>query len=362
VRAADGGRLTFLGSSRLDCQQQYRQAIKDQPDGRLVTSARATVAQWLDQWLEDHIRPNSADSPRTYETYESVVRLRLKPELGRVQLGKLSGAHVQRAYAHLAERYAPKSLNFTHNVLHLSLEAARRLRLISHNPTEDVTPPKRPDGHAGERALTAEELHVLDVAMAGHDYEPIWRFLLGTGVRWGEAASLRWSDVDLTPGREQVTIARAATRARGSMLVKAPKTRKGRRTIPLAPDTVSALEMQRTRVRWLRKRAEDLGLWSDVDGDLVFPNQHGRLLRSNNPLAAFKKVLTDAGLPPKRLHDLRHTYATLLFARDVHPRVAQDLLGHQRIDMTMDLYTGSVPQAARDAVARLGDVFTRSAP
>jgi integrase len=60
------------------------------------------------------------------------------------------------------------------------------------------------------------------------------------------------------------------------------------------------------------------------------------------------------------LHDLRHTYATLLFARNVHPRIAQDLLGHTRIDMTPDLYTGSVSGAAREAVERLSDVFARS--
>jgi len=360
VALADGQRLTFIGTSRQDCAGQLRKARANQHDGHLVVSSKATVAQWLDQWLTDHVKPNTIDSPRTYEAYESVVRLRLKPELGKVQLGKLSGVHIQRAYAQLAEHYAPKSLNFTHNVLHLSLEAARKLRLISHNPTEDVTPPKRPDGHAGERALSAEQLQVLDTAMAGHDYEPIWRFLLGTGVRWGEAAALRWSDLDLTPGRESVAIGRAATRLKGAMLVKAPKTRKGRRVIPLAPDTVQALEQQRSRVRWLRKAGEEAGVWSDDDGDLVFPNRHGRLLRSNNPLAAFKQVLTAAGLPDKRLHDLRHTYATLLFARDVHPRIAQDLLGHTRIDMTMDLYTGSVPEAAREAVGRLADVFQRA--
>lgn len=359
VRTANGGRLAFSGTSRQDCRDQYHRALANQRDGRLVTSSRASTADWLDQWLEDHVKPNSADSPRTYETYESAVRLRLKPELGRVQLGKLSGAHIQRAYANLAKRYAPKSVNFTHNVLHLSLEAARKLRLIGHNPSEDVTPPRIPDGHAGDRAFTPEQLQVLDAAITGHDYEPVWRFLLGTGVRWGEAAALRWSDVDLTRGREQASIARSATRVRGSMLTKSPKTRKGRRTIPLAPDTVEALEAQRTRLRWLKKAAQEVGTWSDADGDLVFPNAHGRLLRSNNPLAAFKQVLRAAGLPDRRLHDLRHTYATLLFARDVHPRIAQDLLGHARIDMTLDLYTGAVPQAAREAVNRLSDVFDR---
>src|SRR5215831_12062072 len=82
----DGGRLSFTGTSREDCFNQYRTAIAKQPDGRLVTSSRATVGEWLDQWLADHVKPNTTDSPRTYETYESAVRLRLKPELGKVQL------------------------------------------------------------------------------------------------------------------------------------------------------------------------------------------------------------------------------------------------------------------------------------
>jgi len=360
VRLPDGGRKTFLGTSKQDCAAQYRRELARQPGGTLVTTSTATVGDWLDQWLEDHVKPNSSDSPRTYEAYESAVRVRLKPELGKVQLGKLSGAHIQRAYARLAGRYAPKTVNFTHNILHLALEAARKQRLIGANPSEDVTPPRRPDGHAGERALSPEQLQVLDSAMAGHDYEPVWRFLLGTGVRWGEAAALCWSDIDLTPGREQVTIARAATRIGGALRTKAPKTRRGRRVIPLGTDTVAALEIQRTRVRWLKKAGIEAGVWSDADGELIFPNQHGRLLRSNHPLEAFKRVLAAAGLPDKRLHDLRHTYATLLFARDVHPRIAQELLGHTRIDMTMDLYTGSVPAASREAVGRLSDVFQRT--
>jgi integrase len=356
ISMGDGSRMSFIGSSRQDCQLQYRKAL-GRTGGHLVTSSRATLSEWLDQWLEDHVRPNSADSPRTYEAYESAVRLRIKPELGRIQLGKLSGPHVQRAYARLAEHYAPKSVNFTHNVLHLSLEAARKLRLISHNPTEDVTAPRVPDRYAGERALAPEQLRLLDAAIVGHAYEPVWRFLLGTGVRWGEAAALRWSDVDLTPGYEQVSITRAATRVKGGHVIKSPKTRKGRRSVPLAPDTVAALKAQRTRCRTLQLAAEPQ-TWPNHD--LVFPNDEGEVLRSNEPLRAFKRVLAEAGLPPKRLHDLRHTYATLLFAREVHPRVAQDLLGHARIDMTMDLYTGSVPDAAREAVRRLGDVFGRS--
>jgi integrase len=140
------------------------------------------------------------------------------------------------------------------------------------------------------------------------------------------------------------------------MRTKAPKTRKGRRVIPLSPDTVAALQAQRARTRQARHDAEP-GSWSETDGDLVFPNAHGGLQRSNKPLEAWQAFLAANGLPHKTLHDLRHTYATLLFARDVHPHVVQDLLGHTRIDMTLDIYTGSVPHVAREAVGRLSDVF-----
>ena len=356
ITLEDGTRAAFVGDSPEDCRKQYYQALA-KTGGRLVTGANAKVSEWLDQWLEDHIKPNSSDSPRTYEAYESCVRLRLKPELGRYELGKLQGPHIQRAYKNLAARYSPKSVNFAHNVLHLALESARKARLIGHNPTDDVTPPRRPDGHAGDRALTFEQLRKLDEAIVGHHYEPVWRFLLGTGVRWGEAAALRWSDVDLAPGRAQASISRAATRVKGGHLLKGPKTRKGRRILPLAPDTIAALHIQKTHCHELRLAAEP-GTWTD--NDLVFPNLSGGVLRSNRPLAEFQRVLAGAGLPRKRLHDLRHTYATLLFARDVHPRTAQDLLGHSRIDMTLDLYTGSVPAAMREAVGRLADVLGRA--
>jgi integrase len=128
----------------------------------------------------------------------------------------------------------------------------------------------------------------------------------------------------------------------------------GRRTIPLGQTAIEALQAQRTRTLELKLRAEQ---WHDLD--LVFPNSRGRPLRADNVLLAFKRVLKSAGLPDRRLHDLRHTCATDLYAADVHPRSVQELLGHSRLDMTNDLYTGSVPDALRDAVERLDQARAR---
>lgn len=94
--------------------------------------------------------------------------------------------------------------------------------------------------------------------------------------------------------------------------------------------------------------------WTNLDP--VFPNALGRPLRADTVLLAFKRVLKSAGLPERRLLDLRHTYATDLYAADVHPRSVQELLGHSRLDMTNDLYPGWVPDALRDALERLDRV------
>jgi integrase len=353
----DGRRQTFYGRTRQEAHDKMKAAESRAGQQGLVTAGDRTVANWLEQWLADEIAPSRATSPRTYEAYEIAVRRRLVPELGQLRLDELHPAHIQRAYTCLAERYAPKTVNFTHTTLSTALKAARRIGLIAVNPCDNVKPPPRPDGHAGDRAFSVDQLRQLDQAMVGQRFEPVWRFLLGTGVRWGEAAALRWSDVDLTPGGEQVHIQRAATRVPGTMLIKAPKTREGRRTLPIGAATTAALKLARTQVKELRLAAGPA--WEEHD--LVFPNDHGALLRNNRPLATFKKLLAAAGLPQRRLHDLRHTYATLLFGRGVHPRVAQDLLGHSRINMTLDLYTESVPAASREAVLRLDDVFVAAA-
>ena len=180
----------------------------------------------------------------------------------------------------------------------------------------------------------------LEQAIRGHEHESLWLVLLLTGMRIGEAAALTWDDIDV--GHARLIVRKSYRRALSGPIVSEPKTKRGRRTIPLGETAIVALQAQRTRTRELKLRALQ---WDNLD--LVFPNALGRYLRADKVLMAFKRVLKSAGLPERRLHDLRHTYATDLYAADVHPRSVQELLGHSRLDMTNDLYTGSVPDALR---------------
>jgi integrase len=171
------------------------------------------------------------------------------------------------------------------------------------------------------------------------------------GLRIAEAQALRWSDVDLERG--VLTVVESYRRTLSGPRIGQTKSHRSERPVPLNASARAALAQQRLCVEEFRAKAEPLGTWKP-ERDLVFPNGQGRPIRQDKTLAEFKAVQCAVGItPPRRLHDLRHTFATQLYARGVHPRAAQELLGHSRIEMTLDLYTSSVSDVLIDAVGLL---------
>jgi integrase len=179
-----------------------------------------------------------------------------------------------------------------------------------------------------------------------------------TGLRLGEALALRWSDLDLKEGR--ATIRRAVQRQRGAGLVFVePKSARSRRTVPIPRETIDVLEQQRRSNDRDRSKARDP--WQE--NDLVFPNPVGRPRDTAYRSISFHAALDRADLPRMRLHDLRHTAATHLLTKQVHPKVVQDLLGHSTIAITLDTYSHVMPalaKAASNEMSRL--VPTQAAP
>jgi integrase len=278
------------------------------------------------------------------------VRTYIVPALGRKTLEQLSAPQIQRYYTLINERgFSASTISLHHSVLYHALQDARGAGLVGRNVAEAVKKPPERDRDATHRAFTPEQRMRLEQAIRGHHHESLWLVLLLTGMRIGEAAALTWDDVDLPHAR--LIVRKSYRRTLSGPVISEPKNKRGRRTIPLGQTAVAALQSQRTRTREMKLRALQ---WNDLD--LVFPNTLGRPLRADKVLLAFKRVLKTAGLPQRRLHDLRHTYATDLYAAYVHPRSVQELLGHSRLDMTNDLYIGSVPDALREAVERLGRV------
>jgi integrase len=265
------------------------------------------------------------------------------PLIGRVRLRALTPEQIQFALGKLLDAgMAPRTVGQVHMVLRRALKQAVLWRMLASNPSDAVSAP-RPE-RKELRTLTEDEVrHFLAVTRGMRDHG-LWVFLVTTGLRLGEALALRWSDVDLTEGR--VTIRRAIQRQRGAGLVFVePKSARSRRTVPIPRETVYVLAEQRKTNDRDRAKAGDV--WQE--NDLLFPTPTGRPRDTAYRSISFHTALARAGLPRMRLHDLRHTAATHLLTKHVHPKVVQDLLGHSTISITLDTYSHVLPALAKEA-------------
>ena len=341
----EGKRLWVSGDTKKQALDRLKKLKDDIARGTVEGQRGQTLAQFVEEWLESSVKPTTR--PRTYLAYRERMRVHILPDLGAKKLGAITPRDLQLLYARkLAAGLSSGTINGCNVVLHRALKQARRWGLVERNVCEDVDVPQPKPPEA--KPFTAEELAVFTAGVVGDERESLWTLLLQTGLRFGEAAALRWPDVDLD---ERLLRVRATITREGSKgyAFTDPKTPKSKRTVPLPPSAVIALRRQ------LELDAELYEVSSEwLVEDLVFPSRRGTPLREPHVLDEFHAVLDRLGLERRRLHDLRHTYATRLFVLDAHPRAVQALLGHSDIATSMNRYTAAVSSVLREAVEKLG--------
>ena len=169
-----------------------------------------------------------------------------------------------------------------------------------------------------------------------HRLYPLWHTLAMTGLRRGEALGLRWQDVDLEAGR--LAVRRALVPCGREVLVSEPKTARGRRVVALDPETVEVLKRQAARQLEVQQAS---AAWAETG--LVFTGDDGEALHPEVVSRCFRKAVKEAMLPEIRLHDLRHTHATLALQAGIHPKVVSERLGHATVSITLDTYSSRHP-------------------
>jgi integrase len=213
-----------------------------------------------------------------------------------------------------------------------------------------VTPPRRT--HHEMNVLTLEQAQHLLATAKGHNMEALFVLALTTGMRRGELLALKWQDINFVQSMLQVK--RIFTRAPGNRYIESePKTEKSRRSIMLTSQTIETLKQHRLHQREAKLQAGTE--WQEHD--LVFCTACGTPLNPSKVLERFKTLLRRAELPDIRFHDLRHSAATILLSMGAHPKVVQEMLGHNQISMTMDIYSHVLPTMQRDIVSKLNDAF-----
>jgi integrase len=330
VQTATGTkRKTLYGKNREDVAEKLVDALSNRNQGLVFDAGSQTVGEYMEQWLQTSARESARES--TYESYRNQVRRYVVPAIGRVKLKRLSAMQIQGMYRAMLDRgLSPRTVQYTHAVLHRALRQAVRWGLVPRNVSEDVDRPRiRPEEI---RPLNRHQArHLLNTAgESGDRFEALYVLALHTGMRPGELLGLKWEDVNFDEGGLQLN------RALAGKNLTAPKTKRSRRRIDLSTASIAALKAHRKRQ--LEERMQKAGLWRDHG--LVFPSTVGTPLFHRNVVRAFKDLLKRAGLPQStRLYDLRHTCATLLLGSNVHPKYVQELLGHASIALTLDTYS-----------------------
>lgn len=203
------------------------------------------------------------------------------------------------------------------------------------------------------RTWSAEELRVFLAATHDDRLHGLWHLLALTGMRRGEALGLRWDDVDLENGR--IAVRRALIPNGKEVVVSEPKTARGKRSIALDPETVEVLKGQAAKQLEEQQRSKS---WTDTS--LVFTREDGQALHPEVASRFFRQAVKRAMLPQIRLHDLRHTHATLALRAGIHPKVVSERLGHATVAITLDTYSHAVPAMQEEAAVRIAElVFTQ---
>jgi len=221
--------------------------------------------------------------------------------------------------------------------------------LIFRNVTEATKPPRQTK--KAFKSLTSEEVQRFLLIAKEDDLFPAFLLGLGTGLQRGEILGLRWQDVDLKAGTIKVT--QSLVRTKAGLKFEPPKTKMGNRLIPLPEEVLRELKRHKVRQNKIK-----LALGSAYeDHDLVFAGPLGKPRDPHGFWEHFKRLVKKAGLPSVRVHDLRHTFASLLLERGENPKVVQELLGHSSIAVTMDIYSHVIPGLKEKAVAKLNDIL-----
>jgi integrase len=339
-----------IKGTKKDAERRLAEMLHQLDTGTFMKPGKATLADFLERWLKDYAYANLA--PRTAEGYDTIIRQHLIPRLGSIPLTGLRPEHIQKYYAETLANgrcngkgaLSSTTLRHHHMTLHKALKCAVKWGLLVRNPVDAIDAPRATRSQMN--VMTEEDLKRFLETGKSTPYYALFYLALYTGMRRSELLGLRWCDVDLILGQVSVTRGLHCLRD-GSIVFRSPKTAAGRRTVALPPSAILMLRDHRAQQETLHAMS---GTTADEEG-LVFSHPDGKPLLPNTVTHAWVKLARGTGLAGIRLHDARHTHASLMLKQGVHPKVVQERLGHSSIAITLDTYSHVAP-GLQQAAAR----------
>ena len=355
-RDPETGRAIYknvLGKTQAEAKAKLKAAIEEAKGLDAAKSGRYTVGQWMEVWFEHYAKVKVR--PSSHQTYRGYIDNHIKPNIGKIQLEKLTSLDLQKFYKKLLEKgrvdriesrkqsngLSAKTVRNIHQIISSAMKLAQEQKLIASNPAEGCALPRLE--HREMKTLPVEQLQSFLREAKDSGVFELYYLELVTGLRRGELLGLKWEDVDLERG--DLRVRRQIARISGEVVEAPLKTKNAYRTLPLAEDTVDILEAQRKKTG---------------DSPWVFPSPTGGPISPDSVLHMLHRVLKRAGLPRVRFHDLRHTFATLALQNGVDVKTMSGMLGHFSAGFTLDTYAHVTTASQRQAAKTMGSVLSGS--
>ena len=330
--------VTVKNVTKKEAQKKMLELMQKYEDGSgLVEPKDMTFKELAKQYMNSH-QHNIAQ--RTYDRYSGIVDNHLIPAFGNYKVDQIKAVHIQ-SYQNQkltnGKRRGEGGLSratvaMHHNLLSSLFSEAQKLDLIDKNPVKLVSTPKakRPKNNF----LDEEQVNQLIEAADSQFMKDYIRVAVACGLRRGEQIGLEWKDVDLK--NKKVSITQALKRTSKGIELGEPKTSSSRRSIAITDDIVAVFK----RIK-KRQAKQKLALGSDYNTrfNLIFCEDDGRYCNPNTVTRRFKRAAKKIGLDDIKLHDLRHTMASLMLKSGANPKIVQERLGHASIMQTMDRYS-----------------------
>lgn len=345
----NGVRRALYAKTRREVSEKLARKLQEIRAGTYVEPSKQSVEAYLTYWLNESTRPNVR--PATYTAYEIVVRRHLIPAIGERVLQDLSPQDIERyKNTKLSEGLSARTVSYHLERLHAALQQAVKWGFVQRNVADLVPRPRAPRYQA--HRMTVEQAQALLQALRGDRMEALYYLDIGTGLRRGELLGLRWQDIDME--RAVLSVRQTVQRVKGhGKVIAPPKTERGVRAAAIPQFVIRALSAHRDR-QWL-ERQHTGQRWHDMD--LVFPSEDGTPYDPHRLNTHLTQTLKRAGLPHFRLHDLRHSAASIMEAAGVSLKTIGTILGHSSISITADLYVQSYDESVRDAADKMDTLF-----
>ena len=327
-------------TGKRDAEKRLTELLRLHDAGENIVPSKETTREFLEHWYKDYAETHV--SPRTLEGYRGNLDRYIIPALGNIRLDKLTTMHVESFQSDCRRKgLSRQTVLHCYRLVFQALRWGVRMGILVRNVAEGATP-FTPEGSPAQ-TLDWESVRKCLQGVQSSSYYFLFVIAMLTGLRRSELLALRWRDINFELG--VLSVSRALIRLRtGEISIRSPKSGKAR-TVDL-PDQV---------VNCFRTILDSRGVLQP--DDLVFCHSDGSPLLPDTVTRNFGRLMAKAGLKGFRLHDLRHTHASLLLGEGVHLKVVSERLGHSDIRITGDLYSHVLPNLQEEATMKLSKKF-----